>query len=50
MISTEMDTSRANEIRWKYHLNKEIDGKDETREVAETISVRRQNLDGRRLR
>lgn len=36
VISSELNTSDVNEIRWKYLLNKEADGKQETREVVET--------------
>lgn len=38
VISTELNTSKGTEIRWKYRLDKEMDGKDETREVVETRS------------
>ena len=33
-----MNTSKTTETRWRYRLNKEIDGKHETREVVETRS------------
>ena len=38
VIGTELNTSQATEIRWKYRLHKQMDGKDETREVVETKS------------
>ena len=38
VISSELNTSEATEIRWKYLLNKEVDGRQETREVVETKS------------
>ena len=38
VIGTELNTSKDDQIRWKYRLDKEIDGKDETREVVETKS------------
>ncbi len=38
VIHTELNTSDVTEIRWKYLLNKEADGKQETREVVETKS------------
>jgi hypothetical protein len=38
VINRELKTSDVNEIRWKYLLNKEADGKQETREVVETKS------------
>ena len=36
MIRSELNTSDVTEIRWKYLLVKEADGKEETREVVET--------------
>ena len=36
VIRTELNTSGASDIRWKYRLDKEVDGKRETREVIET--------------
>jgi hypothetical protein len=38
VIGTELNTSQATEIRWKYRLDEQMDGKDETREVVETRS------------
>jgi hypothetical protein len=38
MIRSELTTPHATEIRWKYPLDKELDGKQETREVVETKS------------
>ncbi len=38
VIRNELKTSEVNEIRWKYLLVKEVDGKQETREVVETKS------------
>jgi hypothetical protein len=38
VIRTELNTSDVTEIRWKYLLVKEADGKEETREVVETKS------------
>src|SRR5438445_5330265 len=36
VIRSELNTSDVTEIRWKYLLVKEVDGKEETREVVET--------------
>ena len=36
VIRSELNTSDVTEIRWKYLLVKEVDGKQETREVVET--------------
>jgi len=38
VIRSELSTSDVTEIRWKYQLVKEVDGKQETREVVETKS------------
>jgi hypothetical protein len=38
VIHNELNTSEATEVRWKYLLVKEVDGKQETREVVETRS------------
>jgi hypothetical protein len=38
VIQSELNTPEATEIRWKYLLVKEVDGKQETREVVETKS------------
>lgn len=38
VIRTELNTPYATEVRWKYLLDKEVDGKQETREVVETKS------------
>ena len=38
VIRSELNTSEGAEIRWKYLLVKEVDGKQETREVVETKS------------
>ena len=38
VIRSELNTSEATEMRWKYLLNKEVDGRQETREVVETKS------------
>ena len=38
VIGKELDPTKAAKIRWKYLLNKEVSGKDETREVIETNS------------
>jgi hypothetical protein len=38
VIRNELNTSDVVEIRWKYLLVKEVDGKEETREVVETKS------------
>ena len=38
VIRSELNPSDASEIRWKYLLVKEVDGKQETREVVETKS------------
>jgi hypothetical protein len=38
VIHSELNTSDVGEIRWKYLLNKEVDGKQENREVVETQS------------
>ena len=38
VIRSELNTSDVAEIRWKYLLVKEVDGKEETREVVETKS------------
>ena len=38
VIRTELNPSDATEVRWKYLLLKEVDGKQETREVVETKS------------
>ncbi len=38
VIHSELKASDVTEIRWKYLLNKEVDGKQETREVVETKS------------
>jgi len=38
VIRSELNTSDVTEIRWKYLLVKEVDGKQETREVVETKS------------
>jgi hypothetical protein len=38
VIRRELHTAEVAEIRWKYLLNKEADGKQETREVVETKS------------
>ena len=38
VIHSELDPSDVTDIRWKYLLNKEVDGKQETREVIETKS------------
>src|SRR5260370_102261 len=38
VIHTELNTSNAAGVRWKYLLNKEVDGRQETREVVETKS------------
>jgi hypothetical protein len=38
VIRSELNTSDVVEIRWKYLLVKEVDGKEETREVVETKS------------
>src|SRR6266702_2689603 len=38
VIRSELKTSDVTGIRWKYLLNKEVDGKQETREVVETKS------------
>jgi len=36
VIRSELNTSDVTEIRWKYLLVKEVDGKEETREVVQT--------------
>ena len=36
VIRSELNTSDVTEIRWKYLLVKDVDGKEETREVVET--------------
>ncbi len=38
VIHSELKTSDVTEIRWKYLVNKDVDGKQETREVVETKS------------
>lgn len=38
VIHSELNPSDVIDIRWKYLLNKEVDGKQETREVVETKS------------
>lgn len=38
VIRNELNPSDVSEIRWKYLLIKEVDGKQETREVVETKS------------
>jgi len=38
VIHSELNTSEVSEVRWKYLLVKEVDGKQETREVVETRS------------
>lgn len=38
VIHSELNPSDVSEIRWKYLLVKEVDGKQETREVIETKS------------
>ncbi len=38
VIRSELNPSDVTEIRWKYLLDKEVDGKQETREVVETKS------------
>jgi hypothetical protein len=38
VIGSELNSSKVSEIRWKYLLFKEVDGKQETREVVETKS------------
>jgi hypothetical protein len=38
VIYSELKPSDVNEVRWKYLLDKELDGKQETREVVETKS------------
>jgi hypothetical protein len=38
VIRTELNAPVATEIRWKYLLDKEVDGKQETRQVVETKS------------
>ena len=38
VIGNELNTSDVREMRWKYLLVKEVDGKQETREVVETKS------------
>ena len=38
VMHSELNTSEVTEIRWKYLLVKEVDGKQETREVVETKS------------
>ncbi len=38
VIQSELNPSNVAEIRWKYLLDKEVDGKQETREVVETKS------------
>jgi hypothetical protein len=38
VIRNELNPTNRVEIRWKYLLNKEVSGKDETREVVETNS------------
>jgi len=38
VIRTELNAPVASEIRWKYLLDKEVDGKQETRQVVETKS------------
>ena len=38
VIHKEVDSSDATEVRWKYLLVKEVDGRQETREVVETKS------------
>ena len=38
VIRGELNTSDVTEIRWKYLMDKEVDGKQETREVVETKS------------
>jgi hypothetical protein len=38
MIRNELNPSTVTEVRWKYVLVKEVDGKQETREVVETKS------------
>ena len=38
VIQSELNTSEVTEIRWKYLLDKEVDGKQETREGVENKS------------
>lgn len=38
VIQTELNSPSASDVRWKYVLDKEADGKQETREVIETKS------------
>lgn len=38
VIRSELDAPNSTEIRWTYRLDKEVDGKQETREVVETKS------------
>ena len=38
MIRNELNTPDGADVHWKYRLNKDIDGKQETREVVETKS------------
>ena len=38
VIRSELNTSNVTEMRWKYLLDKEVDGKQQTREVIETKS------------
>jgi hypothetical protein len=38
VIRNELNPSDVTEVRWKYLLVKEVDGKQETREVIETKS------------
>lgn len=39
VIYSELKPSDVNEVRWRYSLVKQVDGKQETREVVETKSV-----------
>jgi hypothetical protein len=38
VIRSELSTSDVSEVRWKYLVDKDVDGKQETREVVETKS------------
>jgi hypothetical protein len=38
VIQNELQQPAASDVRWKYRLDKEVDGKQETREVVETKS------------
>lgn len=38
VIQSELNASNATEVRWKYLLVKDVDGKEETGEVVETKS------------